>query len=316
MIRWGKRLEENSALARQAVLSAAEIGYIGSADNINAERLKGKVFSGVCVFATFFGIISLAALLVYVFVDAWGWLDWQFMTSSPSRFAEKAGIFPMLIGSIMVVALVAVFSLPLGVGAAVYLEEYSRDNIFKRIIETNIANLAGVPSIVYGLLGLGLFVTTLGLPHGVVLIGAFTLTLRVLPIVIVSSQEAIKAVPDSHRHASLGLGTTQWQMIRSVVLPEAVPGIMTGTILALANAMGETAPLIMIGAATSIFTAPRGIMSSFSAMPLQIFAWSDFPSSDFQHGVTPAAIVVLLAILLAMNGMAIYIRYKFSQNKK
>jgi phosphate transport system permease protein len=221
----------------------------------------------------------------------------------------------MIVGSTFVVAMVAVFSLPLGVGAAIWLEEYARDNWLKRLIELNIANLAGVPSIVYGLLGLGLFVSTLGLPHGIVLVGSFTLTLRVLPIVIVSSQEAIKAVPDSHRHASLGLGSTQWQMIRSVVLPESVPGIMTGTILALANAMGETAPLIMIGAATSIFTAPRGLFSSFSALPLQIFAWSDFPKQEFQHGVTPAAIVVLLIILLAMNGLAIYIRHRFSKRK-
>jgi len=307
----GSRIEKQKEIARETVLASAE-----SKDNINTERTKGRIFTGLCVFATFFGIVSLSALLVYVFVDAWGWLDWQFVTNSPSRFAEQAGIYPMLIGSIMVVALVAVFSLPLGVGAAVYLEEYGRQNALTRIIEMNIANLAGVPSIVYGLLGLGLFVTTLGLPHGVVLIGAFTLTLRVLPIVIVSSQEAIRAVPDSHRHASYGLGSTQWQMIRSVVVPEAVPGIMTGTIIALANAMGETAPLIMIGAATSIFTAPKGIMSSFSAMPLQIFAWSDFPSSDFQHGVTPAAIVVLLVILLAMNGMAIYIRHRFSKKNK
>jgi phosphate transport system permease protein len=244
-----------------------------------------------------------------------GWLDWQFVTSTPSRFAEKAGVYPMIVGSTFVVALVAAFSLPLGVGAAVWLEEYARDNWLKRIIEMNIANLAGVPSIVYGLLGLGFFVSTLGLPHGIVLVGAFTLTLRVLPIVIVSSQEAIRAVPASHRHASLGLGTTQWQMIRTVVLPESIPGIMTGTILALANAMGETAPLIMIGAATSIFTAPRGIFSSFSALPLQIYAWSDFPKQEFQHGVTPAAIIVLLIILLGMNGIAIYIRHRFRTRK-
>jgi phosphate transport system permease protein len=222
----------------------------------------------------------------------------------------------MLIGSIFVVALVAVFSLPLGVGAAIYLEEYARDNWIRRLIEMNISNLAGVPSIVYGLLGLGLFVSLLDMSHGIVIVGAFTLTLRVLPIVIVSSQEAVRAVPDSHRYGSLGLGSTKWQMIRSVVLPEAVPGIMTGMILALANAMGETAPLIMIGAATSIFTAPKGLFSSFSAMPLQIFAWSDFPSEGFRHGVTPAAIVVLLVVLLIMNGVAISIHQKFSKKKQ
>lgn len=287
----------------------------GSVDNIQKERVKGIIFEALCVVAALFGIVSLAALLTYVFVEAVGWLDWDFITNSPSRFAEKAGVMPPMLGSIFVIALVAVFSLPLGVGAAIYLEEYSKQSFFRRFIEINIANLAGIPSIVYGLLGLGLFVSTFGLPHGIVLVGAFTLTLRVLPIVIVSSQEAIKAVPDLQRNASLGLGATKWQMIRTVVLPEAVPGILTGTIIALANAMGETAPLIMIGAATTMFTPPHGIMSSFSAMPLQIFAWSDFPQSEFQHGVTPAAIVVLLVIILSMNGIAIYLRNRFYKRK-
>jgi phosphate transport system permease protein len=307
MIGFTSRAGRNE-LTRKAVLESV-------GDNIRKETVKGHIFTGLCVFATLFGIVSLAALLSYVFWDAAGWLDWQFVSSTPSRFPEKAGVYPMIVGSSFVVAMVALFSLPLGVGAAIWLEEYARDNWLKRLIELNIANLAGVPSIVYGLLGLGFFVSTLGLPHGIVLVGSFTLTLRVLPIVIVSSQEAIKAVPASHRHASLGLGSTQWQMIRSVVLPESIPGIMTGTILALANAMGETAPLIMIGAATSIFTAPRGLFSSFSALPLQIFAWSDFPKQEFQHGVTPAAIVVLLIILLTMNGLAIYIRHRFSKRK-
>ena len=307
--RAGNRRERQAEVIKSTVL--ANVG-----DNIEKERVRGRIFTGFCIFATFFGIVSLASLLVYVFYDAVGWLDLQFLTSAPSRFAEKAGIYPMLIGSIFVVSLVAVFSLPLGVGAAIYLEEYAKDNVLRRLIEMNISNLAGVPSIVYGLLGLGLFVSVLDMSHGIVIVGAFTLTLRVLPIVIVSSQEAVRAVPDSQRYGSLGLGSTKWQMIRSVVLPEAVPGIMTGMILALANAMGETAPLIMIGAATSIFTAPKGLFSSFSAMPLQIFAWSDFPSEGFRHGVTPAAIVVLIIVLLFMNGIAIYIRQKFSNKKR
>jgi phosphate transport system permease protein len=292
-------------ITRKAVLAAA-------GDNIGRERVKGHLFTTLCVFATFFGIVSLAGLLVYVFWDAAGWLDWQFVTSAPSRFAEKAGVFPQIVGSTFVVALVALFSLPIGVGAAVWLEEYARDNFFKRFVEISIANLAGVPSIVYGLLGLGLFVSTLGIEHGIVLVAAFTLTLRVLPIVIVSSQEAIRAVPVSQRRGSLALGATRWQMIRSIVVPMSVPGIMTGVILALANAMGESAPLIMIGVATTMFTAPHGIMSSFSALPLQIYAWSDFPKAEFQHGVTPAAIVVLLIILLAMNAVAIFIRNRYS----
>ncbi|HDQ13513.1 MAG TPA: phosphate ABC transporter permease PstA [Sediminispirochaeta sp.] len=285
-------------------------------DNIQSERIKGIIFQLLCVFAALVGIVSLAFLLVYVLREAVGWLDWDFLTGRPSRFASKAGIRPPMLGSTFVIALVALFSLPLGVGAAVYLEEYSKQGLWKRFVEVNIANLAGVPSIVYGLLGLGLFVSTLGLPHGVVLVGALTLTLRVLPIVIVSSQEAIKAVPDLQRHAALGIGATRWQMIRTVVLPEAVPGILTGTIIALANAMGETAPLIMIGAATTMFSAPHGLLSSFSALPLQIYAWSDFPQTEFRHGVTPAAIVVLLLIILSMNGVAIYLRNRFYQRKK
>ena len=258
--------------SKGTVLSSSE-----AKDNINKEKVKGKIFQILCVIAALFGIVSLGALLMYVIYEAAGWLDWQFVSSSPSRFAEKAGVLPPLLGSAFVIALVAVFSLPLGVGSAIYLEEYSKQSHLRRFIEINIANLAGVPSIVYGLLGLGLFVSTFNLPHGIVLVGAFTLTLRVLPIVIVSSQEAIKAVPDLQRHASLGLGATKWQMIRTVVLPEAMPGVLTGTIIALANAMGETAPLIMIGAATTMFTPPHGIMSSFSALPLQIYAWSYFP---------------------------------------
>jgi phosphate transport system permease protein len=273
-------------------------------------------FLFLCIGATWVGILSLAALLVYVFWDAIGWIDWQFITSPPSRFAEEAGLYPSLVGSIFVITLVGILSLPLGVGAAIYLQEYSTSSFLTKLIETNISNLAGVPSIVYGLLGLGIFVSTLGLPHGTVIVGAFTLTLLILPIVIVSSQEAIKAVPDTLRHAAYGIGATRWQTIRSVVLPQAIPGIMTGTILALARAMGETAPLIMIGAATSIFTSPRGIFSPFSAMPLQIFAWSDLPQREFQHGVTPAAIVVLLIILLSMNAVAIFIRHKYQKRRR
>jgi phosphate transport system permease protein len=285
-------------------------------DNVKRERRKGRIFAVVSFLAALFGLVALGALLVYVFWDAVGWLDWQFLTSAPSRFPERAGIYPQLIGSAFVIGMVAVFSLPIGVGAAIYLEEYAHDNIGKRILEMNIANLAGVPSIVFGLLGLGLFVTFLGMKHGTVIIGAFTLTLRVLPIVIVSSQEAIRSVPDSHRRAAYGLGATRWQVIRSVILPESVAGIMTGTIIALANAMGETAPLIMIGVAQSIFSPPDGIFSTFGAMPLQIFAWSDLPAEGFQHGVTPAGIVVLLAVLLLMNGVAIFIRQRFSRLKE
>lgn len=285
-------------------------------DNIRTERVKGRIFAGVALAGAMAGIVALLVLIAYVLVDAWGWVDWQFITSTPSRFAEKAGVMPSMLGSIYVMLVVAVLSLPIGVGAAVFLEEYAGRSAMKKIIEMNIANLAGVPSIVYGLLGLGVFVSWFGLPHGIILVGGFTLTLRVLPIVIVSSQEAIRAVPSSRKNASLGLGASKWQMIRTVVLPGAMPGVMTGMILAVANGMGETAPLIMIGAATSIFSAPRGLFSSFSALPLQIYAWSDFPQDAFQHGVTPAAIIVLLVILLSMNGAAIVIRQRLGRKAR
>lgn len=284
-------------------------------DNIRKEQRKGHVFTALTLLATVLGVLALGVLIVYVAVDAIGWLDWQFLTSMPSRFPERAGIYPAMLGSVYLIITIGVLSLPIGVFSAIWLEEYAHQGWLKKGIELNIANLAGVPSIVYGLLGLGLFVTTLGMEFGTVAVGAFTLTLRALPIVIVSSQEAIRAVPDSHRHASLALGATRWQMVRTVTLPESIPGIMTGTILALANAMGETAPLIMIGAATSIYSAPHGLFSKFSAMPMQIFAWSDFPGRDFQHGVVPAAIITLLVILLALNGLAIYIRYRASNRK-
>ena len=278
-------------------------------------RIKGNMFHFSCLSATLIGIISLLALIVNVSYNAAGWLDWQFITSTPSRFASKAGVYPMILGSLFMIVLVAIFSLLLGVGTAINLEEYMRSGKIKKFIEMNIANLAGVPSIVYGLLGLGIFVGFMDLKPGIILVGALTLTLRILPTMIVSSQEAIKAVPGSLREASYSLGASKWQTIRHIVLPEAVPGIMTGTILALANAIGETAPLIMIGVATSIFSAPEGIMSPFGALPLQIFAWSDFPQEEFQHGVTPAAIVVLLIILVIFNAVAVIIRNKFQINK-
>lgn len=291
------------------------ISRAGGRDNVGGERIKGEVFRVLCLLATLVGIVALGALLIYVFYDAWGWVDLQFLTDSPSRFPERAGLYPQLIGTIYVIALVALFSLPLGVGAAIYLEEYARDNWLKRLIQLNISNLAGVPSIVFGILGLGIFVTWMGMGHGIVILGAFVLTFRVLPILIVSAQEAIRAVPDSQRRGAYGLGATRWQVIRSVVLPESMGAILTGAIISLAQGMGETAPLIMIGAAQTIFRAPQDIFSPFASLPLQIFAWSDLPAQEFQHGVTPAGIVVLLVVLLLMNGTAIWMRHRFSRYK-
>ncbi len=275
---------------------------------MKSDNLSDWFFMILTFLATVFGIILLSALLVLTFYEAVGWLDIQFLTSSPSRFPEKAGIYPPLLGSIMMIAFVGIFSVPVGVGAAIFLEEYGGGKKITKIIEINISNLAAVPSIVYGILGLGLFVSTLNLKPGIVLVGSLTLTLLILPVVIVASQEAIRSVPKSLREASIGLGATKWQTIRNVVLPSSIPGILTGVILALSRAIGETAPLIMVGAATTIFTAPKDIFSPFSALPMQIFMWTDMPKEEFLHGLAPAGIVVLLAIMLSMNAIAIILR--------
>ena len=208
---------------------------------------------------------------------------------------------------------VAALSFPIGVGAALYLEEYAPDNRYTRFIDVNISNLAGVPSVVYGLLGLGLFVTRLGQPSGTILVGGATLALLILPIVIISAQEALRAVPDSLRQASFGMGATRWQTVRGVVLPRALPGILTGTILALGRAIGETAPLIMIGAVATKYTPPSGLLDTLTAMPLQIYTWAFLPSEEFRYGVVAAGVVTLLIVLLSMNSIAILVRNKYQQ---
>lgn len=265
----------------------------------------------VCLLATGLGVAALFTLLVHVAIDAVGWLDWQFLTSTSSRFPEKAGIYPALVGSVFMALLLIPMALVLGIGAAVYLTEYARGGRVTRFININIANLAGVPSVVWGLLGLGLFIQLLGLEYGTLLIGSLTMALLILPVIVISSQEAIKAVPDSLRQASYGMGATQWQTIYRVVLPQALPGILTGTILSLARALGETAPLIMIGVPTAVFATPDGVTDKFTSMTMQIFSWSDYPQEEFQYGVMAAGVVTLLVVLLSLNALAIYLRNRF-----
>lgn len=302
--------------------------FAGIADDVGRKRLIGQAFVAVCLASTLVGILALVVLVADVLYESWGWITLEFLTYPPSRFVENylpggrgAGIFPALVGSILLIVLTAVFTLFLGVGAAIYLEEYAPDARTTRFIEANIANLAGVPSIVYGLLGLALFVRAANLGSSL-LAGALTLTLLILPIVIVSAQEAIRAVPDSQRRAAYGVGATDWEVTRDVVLPAALPGIMTGTILALSRAIGETAPILMVGAATSMFVAPiregpfgvpvPDVLGPFAAMPMQIFDWARLPEAEFQH-IAAAGIVVLLAALLSMNAAAIYIRNRYER---
>lgn len=269
----------------------------------------GALFEWSCRLAVGFAVVVLAVLLVDVTRNGLAWLDWGFLTSYPSRLPERAGILSAILGTLWMMGLVAVIAFPLGVGAAVYLEEYAPDHWLTRLLQTNISNLAGVPSIVYGILGLAVFVRFFALQRSI-LAGALTLSLLILPVVIIASQEAIRAVPRSLRQASYGLGATRWQTIRGQVLPAALPGILTGTILSLSRAIGETAPLIMIGALTFIAFPPKSPMDPFTVLPIQIFNWASRPQAQF-HDLAAGAIIVLLVLLLTMNAAAILLRNKY-----
>ena len=271
----------------------------------------GVVFAAACVLATLLGVVFLVILLVDIWRDGAGDLSLSFLNSFPSRFAERAGIKPALMGSLWVLGLTALFSFPIGVGTAIWLEEYAPRNRWTRMIQLNISNLAGVPAIVYGILGLAMFVRGMALGRSVVA-GALTLTLLILPVIIIAAQEAIRAVPGSIRMGSLALGATKSQTIRHHVLPMAMPGILTGTILALSRAIGEAAPLLMIGALSFVPFIPDGPMDEFTVLPIQIFNWISRPQPAF-HGLAAAAIVVLLVVLLSMNAIAILLRNRYSK---
>lgn len=273
---------------------------------LKRKKTKEKIFLAFATSALLLSLVALFVLLIDVFYDGFPRLGWQFLSSFPSRRPERAGILPALVGSIYVVGLTICFSVPLGVGAGIYLEEYSRKDWLSKLIEINVSTLAGVPSIIYGILGLELFVRTMRLGRGL-LAGALTLTLLVLPIIIVSTREAIRAVPLSLREAAFALGATRWQVIKDQVLPVAIPGMLTGVILAVSRAIGETAPLIMIGALTYIAFLPDSLNAPFTALPIQIFNWVSRPQKGF-HANAAAGIVVLLAITLSLNSLSIFLR--------
>jgi phosphate transport system permease protein len=284
-----------------------------SAPDQGSRRRSGDLLlSSFGLLAMLLALSTLGALLFTVVSDGGGRLSWDFITSYPSRRASQAGIFPALVGSIAVISLTALLAVPVGVAAAIYLEEYGRRGRVSRLIEINISNLAGVPSIIYGLLGLGLFVRALGMGRSV-LAGACTLGLLVLPVVILSTREALRAVPKTIREGSYALGATQWQTIRHQVVPAAFPGILTGLILSLSRAIGETAPLITIGALTYVPFAPDSIWSPFTVLPIQIFNWVSRPQAAFAENAA-AGIVVLLLLLLAMNATAIALRDRLQRH--
>jgi len=275
-------------------------------------RLKfNKLWKSLFLIATLFALLCLVVLLVRIVSQGAGYLNVDFLTNFASRFPEKAGIKAALIGSLWLMAVVAPVSIILGVGTAIYLEEYAKQNKFNDFIRTNISNLAGVPSIVFGLLGLTIFVRMLGLGKSVLAAG-FTMSLLILPVIIVAAQEAIRAVPNDQREASYGMGATKWQTITRVVLPAAIPGILTGSILALSRAIGETAPLVVIGIPVILQFLPEGLLSEFTALPMQIYDWAKRPQEEFLY-VSSAGIIVLMILLVVMNSIAIFIRNKFQK---
>lgn len=286
--------------------------------NTQAQRLKKRhqisaAFKLFCLSVTCLAVAILGILILEVTLLGLPWLNFDFLTRFPSRFPEKAGILAGLAGTLWLVTLTAAIAIPIGVLAAVYLEEYAKPGRVSTFITINIANLAGVPSIVYGIIGLAIFVRFFGLDRSV-LAGAMTMSLLILPVIIIASREAIKAVPSSLRQVAFALGATRWQVIRDHVLPQAMPGILTGVILALSRAIGETAPLIMIGALTYIAFVPEGPMDEFTALPIQIYNWTSRPQEAF-HELASAGIIVLLLVLLIMNATAVWIRYRGSKNK-
>jgi phosphate transport system permease protein len=285
-----------------------------SKNNLRKRQRKSLYFARLCAIVTWSSVLLLGVLLYQVSVDGLGWIDWQFISSFPSRFPERAGIKSALVGTLWLIGLIAVISIPIGVSSALYLEEFAKPGKINKFIEVNISNLAGVPSIVYGILGLAIFVRYFALERSL-LSGALTMSLLILPVIIIASREAIRTVPMSIRHAAYSLGATRWQTAWAHVLPASFPGIMTGVILALSRAIGETAPLIMIGALTFVAFLPAGPMDSFTAMPIQIYNWISRPQQEF-HDLAAAGIIVLLAALLIMNATAIYIRNKTERRFK
>jgi phosphate transport system permease protein len=274
---------------------------------------KDWLFVAFGLLSTLLGLVALGALLYDVISDGAGRLSWQFLTSYTSRRAEAAGIYAAVIGSAFVISVTAAIAIPVGVAAAVHLEEYGGRGRLSRFIEINISNLAGVPSIIYGLLGLGLFVRAMAMGQSV-LAGASTLALLVLPTVILSTREALRAVPSSLREGSYALGATKWQTVWHQVLPAAFPGILTGLILALSRAIGETAPLVTIGALTYVPFAPDSLWSPFTVLPIQIFAWVSRPQVAFAENAA-GGILVLLTLLLVMNGTAIAVRDRLQRHR-
>ena len=278
---------------------------------INNRKTIGVVLNVILIITLVIALTGLIALLAEVLIKGLPWVSKNLIVNYPSRHPEQAGLLSALMGTVWVMACTATISIPIGVGAAVYLEEYAPKNWFTKLIEVNISNLAGVPSIVYGLLGLALFVQILALGRSV-LAGALTMSLLILPIIILTSREAIKSIPTTYREAAFALGATRWEVVSNVILPSAFPGILTGTILAMSRAIGESAPMIAISALVYLTFVPSGPMDRFTVLPIQIFNWVSRPQEGFR-GIAAGGIVILLAVLFIMNAVAVYLRIKYQR---
>ena len=275
-------------------------------------RYAGTAFLGACLLAITILLLALVLLLFDVLTKGLPYLDVDFLTGVPSRIPARAGILPALVGSLEIGLIVGVLTFPIGISAAIYLTEYAPDNVLTRLLQVNISNLAGVPSIIYGIFGLALFVRTLQLGYSL-LAGALTLTLLILPVVIIASMEALRAVPDTQREAAYALGATRWQMVRGSVLPAAGPGILTGIILAMSRAIGETAPLILVGAVTFVTFLPTPLQNGYTVLPIQVYQWATRPQQDFQ-AIAAAAIIVVLALMLVLNLLALIVRARLAKH--
>ncbi|CDQ18007.1 phosphate ABC transporter permease PstA [Halobacillus karajensis] len=287
---------------------------LGQKERHIKKRMEGRVIINRLMMvlfgvATAIGLIFLVLLFYRVLTQGIGYLNWDYLSNFPAPYPEEAGIYAGLIGSIMLMVIVAIFSVMVGVGSAIYLEEYAPKNRMTEFIRINIQNLAGVPSIVFGLLGLTFFVYLFSFGYTLIA-GGLTMALLILPVIIVAAQEAVRSVPAEMKEASYGMGATKWQMISRVILPAAVPGILTGTIIALSRAIGETAPLIIVGAAAAIYTLPESLLAKYTVMPIQIYNWTSRPAEEWQF-VAGAGIIVLLVVLLLMNSIAVWIRNKY-----
>ena len=278
-------------------------------ESMPSRKLVGGVFYALCLLAVVIGIGALLVLLAQIAIQGAPWIGGNLILNYPSRHPEEAGLLSALVGTVWLMALTAALSVPVGVGAAIYLEEYAPKNRLTALIEVNIANLAGVPSIVYGLLGLALFVYWFSMGR-VLLAGAMTMSLLILPIVILSSREAIRAVPQTYREAAYAMGASQWEVVKRVVVPAAFPGILTGVILGMSRAVGETAPVIAISALVYLTFVPTDPLDRFTVLPIQIFNWVSRPQDEFR-GLAAAGITVLLGILLSMNAVAVYLRNRY-----